>query len=358
MSEGKSILNRLESRHPQRLLVPSRRRAEYRPPARSRYERNSELPSDWFAAAAWAAAAAVRQRIRPADPRRGGPGVGVEPLRPADVRAPASRASTDRFFALAAIGLRRTGLPFRSVVGRTPVSRRERPAATDATTDRVRWLTRSARVPVGGSPISRPSGSGQRLNGCPFRRRLMAACSPIHSSLLVLAKSLISAKCIISKKTRGQPGQAGARARCGSAALAAFTVSALLSDGTSQIRSGLICVLVLNRNSSAKNHASLPLVTCDPVLRDYPFAFADSNKGKTERKKRQNDDALRTAATSESRVFAINELPDLAGKVQVGLFNIMQEGDVQIKGYRSGCRWTCCWSSRRTRRIIRPAAKL
>src|SRR5437660_2463805 len=32
-------------------------------------------------------------------------------------------------------------------------------------------------------------------------------------------------------------------------------------------------------------------------------------------------------------IFAINELPDLAGKIQVGLFNIMQEGDVQIKGY-------------------------
>ena len=32
-------------------------------------------------------------------------------------------------------------------------------------------------------------------------------------------------------------------------------------------------------------------------------------------------------------VFAINELPDLAGKIQVGLFNIMQEGDIQIKGY-------------------------
>ena len=31
-------------------------------------------------------------------------------------------------------------------------------------------------------------------------------------------------------------------------------------------------------------------------------------------------------------IFAINELPDLAGKIQVGLFNIMQEGDVQIKG--------------------------
>src|SRR6202167_658489 len=32
-------------------------------------------------------------------------------------------------------------------------------------------------------------------------------------------------------------------------------------------------------------------------------------------------------------IFAINELPDLDGKIQVGLFNIMQEGDVQIKGY-------------------------
>jgi magnesium chelatase subunit I len=32
-------------------------------------------------------------------------------------------------------------------------------------------------------------------------------------------------------------------------------------------------------------------------------------------------------------IFALNELPDLAAKVQVGLFNIMQEGDVQIKGY-------------------------
>ncbi len=32
-------------------------------------------------------------------------------------------------------------------------------------------------------------------------------------------------------------------------------------------------------------------------------------------------------------IFAINELPDLSGKVQVSLFNVMQEGDVQIKGY-------------------------
>ena len=32
-------------------------------------------------------------------------------------------------------------------------------------------------------------------------------------------------------------------------------------------------------------------------------------------------------------IFAINELPDLAGKIQVAPFNIMQEGDVQIKGF-------------------------
>lgn len=32
-------------------------------------------------------------------------------------------------------------------------------------------------------------------------------------------------------------------------------------------------------------------------------------------------------------IFAINELPDLAGKIQVSLFNILQEGDVQIKGF-------------------------
>ena len=32
-------------------------------------------------------------------------------------------------------------------------------------------------------------------------------------------------------------------------------------------------------------------------------------------------------------ILAINELPDLMGKIQVGLLNIMQEGDIQIKGY-------------------------
>jgi magnesium chelatase subunit I len=33
-------------------------------------------------------------------------------------------------------------------------------------------------------------------------------------------------------------------------------------------------------------------------------------------------------------IFCINELPDLAERLQVGLFNLMEESDIQIKGYR------------------------
>jgi magnesium chelatase subunit I len=36
---------------------------------------------------------------------------------------------------------------------------------------------------------------------------------------------------------------------------------------------------------------------------------------------------------SHRGIFCINELPDLTEKVQVGLFNVMEERDVQIKGY-------------------------
>ncbi len=33
-------------------------------------------------------------------------------------------------------------------------------------------------------------------------------------------------------------------------------------------------------------------------------------------------------------IFCINELPDLTDRLQVGLFNLMEEGDIQIRGYR------------------------
>src|SRR5262249_19315372 len=32
-------------------------------------------------------------------------------------------------------------------------------------------------------------------------------------------------------------------------------------------------------------------------------------------------------------IFCLNELPDLAAKIQVGLFNVLQERDVQIRGF-------------------------
>ena len=33
-------------------------------------------------------------------------------------------------------------------------------------------------------------------------------------------------------------------------------------------------------------------------------------------------------------IFVINELPDLQARIQVALFNILQEGDVQIRGFK------------------------
>jgi magnesium chelatase subunit I len=36
---------------------------------------------------------------------------------------------------------------------------------------------------------------------------------------------------------------------------------------------------------------------------------------------------------SNRGIFCLNELPDLAAKIQVGLFNVLQERDVQVRGY-------------------------
>src|SRR5205814_2011238 len=36
---------------------------------------------------------------------------------------------------------------------------------------------------------------------------------------------------------------------------------------------------------------------------------------------------------SNRGIFAINELPDLAPRIQVGLFNVLEERDIQIRGY-------------------------
>ena len=45
-------------------------------------------------------------------------------------------------------------------------------------------------------------------------------------------------------------------------------------------------------------------------------------------------DSFRSSLPRTNRgIFAINELPDLAEKVQVALFNVMEERDFQIKGF-------------------------
>ncbi len=37
---------------------------------------------------------------------------------------------------------------------------------------------------------------------------------------------------------------------------------------------------------------------------------------------------------SNRGIFVINELPDLQARIQVALFNILQEGDIQIRGFK------------------------
>jgi magnesium chelatase subunit I len=45
---------------------------------------------------------------------------------------------------------------------------------------------------------------------------------------------------------------------------------------------------------------------------------------------------------SNRGIFAINELPDLAPRIQVGLFNVLEERDVQIRGYPIRLNLDCC----------------
>jgi magnesium chelatase subunit I len=35
-----------------------------------------------------------------------------------------------------------------------------------------------------------------------------------------------------------------------------------------------------------------------------------------------------------NRCIFVNELPDLQARIQVALFNILQEGDIQIRGFK------------------------
>src|SRR5262249_9194590 len=43
-------------------------------------------------------------------------------------------------------------------------------------------------------------------------------------------------------------------------------------------------------------------------------------------------------------IFSVNELPDLAERIQVSLLNVLEERDIQVRGYTLRLRWTCCSS--------------
>jgi len=52
------------------------------------------------------------------------------------------------------------------------------------------------------------------------------------------------------------------------------------------------------------------------------------------------------SAAHEPGIFAINELPDLAERIQVGLLNVLEERDVQIRGYKIAYLSIFSWSPR------------
>ena len=54
------------------------------------------------------------------------------------------------------------------------------------------------------------------------------------------------------------------------------------------------------------------------------------------------DHPLRAASARDRGIFALNELPDLAARIQVGLFNILQEATCRSRAIRYGCPWTSC----------------
>ena len=55
---------------------------------------------------------------------------------------------------------------------------------------------------------------------------------------------------------------------------------------------------------------------------------------------------------SNRGIFVINELPDLQARIQVSLFNILEEGDLQIRGFKLRLPLTSCLYLLLIRKII------
>src|SRR5437870_11697625 len=67
--------------------------------------------------------------------------------------------------------------------------------------------------------------------------------------------------------------------------------------------------------------------------RPYRRGRSDPRRGRT-LSFRRADDPLWPRPRHNRGIFCINELPDLVERIQVGLLNIMEERDVQVRGYR------------------------
>lgn len=76
------------------------------------------------------------------------------------------------------------------------------------------------------------------------------------------------------------------------------------------------------------------LATPDVTIADL-IGDIDPIKAAVRRKDLADPDVIHYGIVPRSNrgIFAINELPDLQGRIQVGLLNILEEGDIQIRGF-------------------------
>ncbi len=85
----------------------------------------------------------------------------------------------------------------------------------------------------------------------------------------------------------------------------------------------------------AEDRYSEKLATPDVSVADL-IGDIDPIKAATERLSLSDERVLHYGMIPRSNrcIFVINELPDLQARIQVALFNILQEGDIQIRGFK------------------------
>ena len=81
------------------------------------------------------------------------------------------------------------------------------------------------------------------------------------------------------------------------------------------------------------------LATPDVTMADL-IGDIDPIKAATERRSYSDEEVIHFGIVPRTNrgIFAINELPDLQARIQVGLLNILEERDVQIRGFPGAAR--------------------